>query len=75
MCVLLWRQEVETDQFHEYFLPALADSGYGGIFLPKSRARTVSESERQHVDGCAIFYNKSKYVVTLTLTYMYDLLS
>jgi len=53
-------QEVETDQFYNYFLPELQREGYDGIFSPKSRAKTMSESERRHVDGCAIFYRTNK---------------
>lgn len=53
-------QEVETDQFYNFFLPELKLDGYHGIFSPKSRARTMVESERKHVDGCAIFYRTSK---------------
>ncbi|XP_013381924.1 uncharacterized protein LOC106152755 isoform X2 [Lingula anatina] len=54
-------QEVETDQFYNYFLPELKQDGYDGIFSPKSRARTMSEQDRKHVDGCAIFYRTSKF--------------
>ena len=59
----LW-QEVETEQFYSYFLPELKKNGYAGVFSAKSRARTMSEQERKHVDGCAIFYKTSKYVLT-----------
>lgn len=54
-------QEVETDQFYKFFLPELKRDGYEGIFSPKSRAKTMSESDRKHVDGCAIFYRTSKF--------------
>lgn len=54
-------QEVETEQYHDYFLQELQAEGYEGIFSPKSRAKTMSESERKHVDGCAIFYKTSKF--------------
>ena len=53
-------QEIETDQFHLYFLPELQKIGYDGVFSPKSRAKTMSEQERRFVDGCAIFYRQSK---------------
>ena len=53
-------QEVETDQFFHYFQPELKRVGYDGIFAPKSRARTMTEHERKHVDGCAIFYKREK---------------
>lgn len=56
-------QEVETDQFYKFFLPELKRDGYEGIFSPKSRAKTMSESDRKHVDGCAIFYRTSKFVL------------
>lgn len=54
-------QEVETEQYHDYFLKELQAEGYEGIFSPKSRAKTMSEFERKHVDGCAIFYKTSKF--------------
>ncbi|KAJ6217122.1 hypothetical protein RDWZM_008279 [Blomia tropicalis] len=54
-------QEVETEQFFNYFKPQLAVCGYDGIFSPKSRAKTMTESERRHVDGCAIFFKTDKF--------------
>jgi CCR4-NOT transcription complex subunit 6 len=54
-------QEVETEMFHSFFLPELTSDGYDGIFSPKSRAKTMSENERRHVDGCAIFFRKRKF--------------
>uniref|UniRef100_H3CFQ4 poly(A)-specific ribonuclease n=1 Tax=Tetraodon nigroviridis TaxID=99883 RepID=H3CFQ4_TETNG len=54
-------QEVETEQYYNYFLPELKEQGYDGFFSPKSRARTMSESDRKHVDGCAIFYKTEKF--------------
>ena len=53
-------QEVETEQFFHYFQPQLQVAGYEGIFSPKSRAKTMTENERRHVDGCAIFYKTEK---------------
>ncbi len=53
---LITLQEVETEQFYSFFLPELKRDGYDGIFSPKSRAKTMTESERKHVDGCAIFW-------------------
>jgi CCR4-NOT transcription complex subunit 6 len=57
----IFLQEVETEQFYNFFLPELEREGYDGIFSPKSRARTMTEADRKHVDGCAIFYRRSKY--------------
>jgi len=54
-------QEVETEQFYSFFQPELEEHGYCGVFSAKSRARTMAESERKHVDGCAIFYRSSKF--------------
>ncbi|XP_071440105.1 CCR4-NOT transcription complex subunit 6 [Hetaerina americana] len=56
-------QEVETDQFHNFFLPELKADGYDGIFSPKSRAKTMAENERKYVDGCAIFYRRAKFTM------------
>ncbi|KAF4077272.1 hypothetical protein AMELA_G00206120 [Ameiurus melas] len=54
-------QEVETEQYYNFFLVELKEHGYEGFFSPKSRARTMSESDRKHVDGCAIFYKTEKF--------------
>ncbi|XP_037810851.1 CCR4-NOT transcription complex subunit 6-like isoform X2 [Lucilia sericata] len=54
-------QEIETEQFYNFFLPELKNDGYEGIFSPKSRAKTMSEMERKYVDGCAIFFRASKF--------------
>uniref|UniRef100_A0A8C4ZBC0 poly(A)-specific ribonuclease n=2 Tax=Gadus morhua TaxID=8049 RepID=A0A8C4ZBC0_GADMO len=56
-------QEVETEQYYSFFLPELKEQGYEGFFSPKSRARTMSESDRKHVDGCAVFYKTEKFSV------------
>ncbi|KAK9879023.1 hypothetical protein WA026_003836 [Henosepilachna vigintioctopunctata] len=56
-------QEVEMDQFYNFFLPELKQDGYDGIYSPKSRAKHMVESERKYVDGCAIFYKTSKFVL------------
>uniref|UniRef100_A0A8B9KLJ9 poly(A)-specific ribonuclease n=1 Tax=Astyanax mexicanus TaxID=7994 RepID=A0A8B9KLJ9_ASTMX len=56
-------QEVETEQYYKFFLVELKGQGYDGFFSPKSRARTMSESDRKHVDGCAIFYKTEKFTV------------
>jgi CCR4-NOT transcription complex subunit 6 len=54
-------QEVEMDQFYNFFLPELQPEGYHGIYAPKSRAKTMNESERKYVDGCAIFFRTAKF--------------
>ena len=59
-CCFFCFQEIETEQFFNFFLPELQQHGYHGIFSPKSRARTMTEDERKFVDGCAVFYRTSK---------------
>lgn len=54
-------QELETEQFHQFFLPELKQYDYDGIFSAKSRAKTMSENEKKHVDGCAIFFKTSRF--------------
>ncbi|XP_072038370.1 CCR4-NOT transcription complex subunit 6-like [Amphiura filiformis] len=54
-------QEVETDQYFNFFYPTLKQHGYEGVFSPKSRAKTMSEHEQKYVDGCAIFFRTSKF--------------
>ncbi|ESO08875.1 hypothetical protein HELRODRAFT_97810 [Helobdella robusta] len=54
-------QEVETEHYHQFFQPELENDGYLSVFAPKSRARTMTEAEKRHVDGCAIFYKKNKF--------------
>lgn len=56
-------QEVETEQYYTLFLQALKERGYDGFFCPKSRAKLVSEQERKHVDGCAIFFKTEKFTL------------
>lgn len=54
-------QEVEMGQYEDYFAPKLQQNDYEGLFWPKSRARTMREDERKHVDGCATFFNTRQY--------------
>jgi len=65
-------QEVETDQFYNFFLPELKKDGYDGVFSPKSRAKTMSENDRKRVDGCAIFFRAIK-LVSLLFTAVYTI--
>ncbi|KAK7071983.1 hypothetical protein SK128_024114 [Halocaridina rubra] len=60
MADIITLQEVETDQFFNFFLPELKSEGYDGIFSPKSRAKHMTENERKYVDGCAIFWRTTK---------------
>lgn len=54
-------QEVDIGNYEEFFVPHLAEAGYEGVYWPKSRYKTMTGTERRQVDGCATFYNASKY--------------
>lgn len=54
-------QELETEQFYQFFLPELRQYDYDGIFSPKSRAKTMSEQDKKHVDGCAIMFKTTRF--------------
>lgn len=56
-------QEVSTDAFKEDLSPELAQMDYKGVHWPKSRAKTMSERDAQSVDGCAVFYKQSKFIL------------
>lgn len=56
-------QEIDTENYEEYFRPNLGSLDYRGIFSPKSRAKTMGEKERNVVDGCAIFWKNTKYIM------------
>eukprot|EP01125_Pyxidicula_operculata_P015564 TRINITY_DN5297_c0_g1_i1.p1 TRINITY_DN5297_c0_g1~~TRINITY_DN5297_c0_g1_i1.p1 ORF type:complete len:513 (+),score=98.64 TRINITY_DN5297_c0_g1_i1:658-2196(+) len=49
-------QEVECLQFQAFFLPEMKSRGYTGKYHPKSRWRTMDETAKKTVDGCAIFW-------------------
>ncbi|KOS21987.1 Glucose-repressible alcohol dehydrogenase transcriptional effector [Escovopsis weberi] len=56
-------QEVSTDAFREDLSPELAQMDYKGVHWPKTRAKTMSEKDAQTVDGCAVFYKQSKFIL------------
>jgi CCR4-NOT transcription complex subunit 6 len=56
-------QEVSTDAFKEDLSPPLAQMDYRGVHWPKSRAKTMSEKDAQGVDGGAVYYKQSKYIL------------
>ena len=53
-------QEVQLDSYETDLVPAMAELGYDGLFKQKTR-----ESMGQHgkVDGCAMFWRRSKFTV------------
>ncbi|KAF2278492.1 uncharacterized protein EI97DRAFT_256322 [Westerdykella ornata] len=56
-------QEIDQESFNNYFRGELAHNDYKGVFWPKSRARTMTEKDAKLVDGCAIFYKNSKFIL------------
>ncbi|EGP83381.1 uncharacterized protein MYCGRDRAFT_63781 [Zymoseptoria tritici IPO323] len=56
-------QEMDIENYNEFFRPNLASMDYKGVFWPKSRAQTMAEKEAKVVDGCAIFYKNTKYIM------------
>ncbi|KAK0720321.1 Endonuclease/exonuclease/phosphatase [Lasiosphaeris hirsuta] len=60
---ILCLQEIATDVFRDFFSPELAQSDYKGIHWPRPKAKTMSEKDAQVVDGCAVFYKASKWIL------------
>jgi CCR4-NOT transcription complex subunit 6 len=56
-------QEIATDVFREFFSPELAQEGYKGVHWPRPKAKTMSERDAASVDGCAVFYKSSKWIL------------
>ncbi|KKA26333.1 hypothetical protein TD95_003524, partial [Thielaviopsis punctulata] len=56
-------QEISTEAFKEDFSPFLAQYDYKGVQWPKSRAKTMSEKDALGVDGCAVFWKNSKFIL------------
>ncbi|BFZ60804.1 Glucose-repressible alcohol dehydrogenase transcriptional effector [Saitoella coloradoensis] len=54
-------QEVDIQNYEDYFAPQLAYAEYKGVFWPKGRAKTMREEERRTVDGCATFYKTTTF--------------
>jgi CCR4-NOT transcription complex subunit 6 len=53
-------QEVDIAQYEDYFIKHLTGQDYEGVYWPKSRYKTMNDTERRLVDGCATFYKASK---------------
>ena len=56
-------QELDMESYNEMFRKQLVHNDYQGVFWPKTRIRTMDEKAARDVDGCAIFYKKSKYIL------------
>ena len=60
---ILCLQEIATDVFRDFFSPELAQHDYKGIQWPRPKAKTMSEKDAASVDGCALFYKQSKWIL------------
>jgi CCR4-NOT transcription complex subunit 6 len=60
---ILCLQEIATDVFRDFFSPELAQDGYKGVHWPRPKAKTMAEKDAQAVDGCAVFYKASKWIL------------
>ncbi|KAG5641853.1 hypothetical protein DXG03_004112 [Asterophora parasitica] len=56
-------QEVDITAYEDYFLKHLKTQDYEGVHWPKSRYKTMKDTDRRQVDGCATFYKASKYTL------------
>lgn len=56
-------QEVDGENYNDFFRPNLATEDYKGVYSAKSRAMTMAEKEAKQVDGPAIFYKNSTYIM------------
>ncbi|KAA1121615.1 Glucose-repressible alcohol dehydrogenase transcriptional effector [Puccinia graminis f. sp. tritici] len=52
-------QEVDVEQYEDFFVQSLKDQGYEGRLYLNRGARTMGSEERRHVDGCATFFKTS----------------
>lgn len=59
-------QEIDGEQYGEFFLPQLQSHGYEGAHYPRTRARTMSADEAKLVDGCAIFWKDDRFSLVET---------
>jgi len=56
-------QEVDNARYEDFFVRHFSERDYEGVHWPKSRYKTMNESDRRLVDGCATFYKASKYTL------------
>ena len=56
-------QELDTESYEEYFRPQLAIKDYRAVFWPKQKSKTMRTEESRAVDGCAIFFKHTKFVL------------
>lgn len=60
---ILCLQEMASDVYGSFFTPALSGHDYRGIHWPRPKAKTMSEKDAAGVDGCAVFWKQSKFIL------------
>lgn len=53
-------QEIDGEQYADYFYPQLKQHGYEGCHFPRTRARTMQPEEAKMVDGCCTFWKDDR---------------
>lgn len=56
-------QEIDQGSYNNFFREQLAYSDYKGVYWPRGRAMGMQEEEARSVDGCAIFFKGSKFIL------------
>ncbi|KAJ5168182.1 Glucose-repressible alcohol dehydrogenase transcriptional effector [Penicillium canariense] len=56
-------QEVDQGSYNNFFREQLAYNDYKGVYWPRGRAMGMQEEDAKMVDGCAIFFKGSKYIL------------
>lgn len=65
-------QETDRNSFEDFWTPELSERGYKGLYWPKTRARTMNETESRKVDGCATFYRSDVFKLVEKHTVEYN---
>ncbi|KAL2820211.1 Endonuclease/exonuclease/phosphatase [Aspergillus cavernicola] len=56
-------QEIDQGSYNEFFREQLAYNDYKGVYWPRGRAMGMQEDDAKAVDGCAIFFKGSKFIL------------
>jgi CCR4-NOT transcription complex subunit 6 len=56
-------QEVDQGSYNNFYREQLAYNDYKGVYWPRGRAMGMQEEDAKSVDGCAIFFKGSKYIL------------
>ncbi|KAJ5898992.1 Glucose-repressible alcohol dehydrogenase transcriptional effector [Penicillium taxi] len=56
-------QEVDGGSYNHFFREQLAYNDYKGVYFPRGRAHGMSDDEAKTIDGCAVFFKGSKFIL------------